>query len=678
MKIKIGDVFDKLKVIGRCKENKWGKPVWICKCSCDRGTILNVPDVILKRRKQNHCGCEDKLPLIRSNLKGKVFGNLTVDSFSQNKNGRSYWNCICGCGREIEVMQSDLTSGRVIYCGKCNYEEDLVGYKFNNIVVKYKLGINNSKYKETIWYCECQCEDYNGFYLTRSQIMQGVIYSCGCENPINADKVESIVGNVYGHLIVRSYVGYGKWLCKCDCGNFKVVAKGALINGEAKSCGNCIPHYKDITGQRFGNVFAVRYVNSDDKGRAVWACLCDCGKTTYMTERYLNRKDSVNIMCDDCKREIRWYKTRKDYTGDTFGNLYVVGPVGKVSHAHRTHSIWKCVCNVCGTEQEVATSTLFAHKRHGLCTCGNINTIGSSGENAIKEYISTLIDDVPVKRKILCNNTREIDLLYSNYNIGIEFNGSAFHASINGVHGDKMPEYHREKFLDALDKNIHLITIFDVDWDSKCDKIKAYLKDLFISPKALYARKCDVRCIDKNLANVFCDKYHLQGGNKQSKYHYGLYYRDDLYAVMTFGRQRRQKESVTDFELIRYCVKSGYTIIGGANRLLRAFESDYSPKYLVSYSDNDYFTGGIYSSLGFVCAGQVDSLNYYWLSKSGVELPREKCQARFLREEHPELSSEADEECVGVEDFVMSSLGARKVYRCGNTKWEKRYENNIS
>ena len=61
------------------------------------------------------------------------------------------------------------------------------------------------------------------------------------------------------------------------------------------------------------------------------------------------------------------------------------------------------------------------------------------------------------------------------HNLGVEYNGSAFHASLNGAFRILDKYYHRDKFLQAKKQGIHLISIFDIDWN---DKIKLYLKDL--------------------------------------------------------------------------------------------------------------------------------------------------------------------------------------------------------
>ena len=187
------------------------------------------------------------------------------------------------------------------------------------------------------------------------------------------------------------------------------------------------------------------------------------------------------------------------------------------------------------------------------------------------------------------------------------------------------------------------------------------------------ARKCEVKKVDNIIACDFVDKYHIQGSNKaMMKINYGLYYNNELYAIMSFGKLRLSKTYEGHFELHRYCVKDGYTIVGGANRLFKAFEKDYFPKYILSYSDNDYFLGGIYERLGFENKGQCKP-RYYWYLH-GQEIKREQCMLKRLKVNYPELLQEAyDVGASNKEDYVMTSIGACKVYRNGNTKWEKYY-----
>lgn len=50
------------------------------------------------------------------------------------------------------------------------------------------------------------------------------------------------VGDRYGRLLVVSHSGKDKrnkhlWLCKCDCGNEKIIVSDNLSSGKSNSCG---------------------------------------------------------------------------------------------------------------------------------------------------------------------------------------------------------------------------------------------------------------------------------------------------------------------------------------------------------------------------------------------------------------------------------------------------------
>lgn len=72
-----------------------------------------------------------------------------------------------------------------------------------------------------------------------------------------------------------------KWVCMCECGIIKEVAKPHLLSGHTKSCG-CLTklnnqHLKiNITGQKFGRLTAIKEIGKI-KGVIKWLCQCECG-----------------------------------------------------------------------------------------------------------------------------------------------------------------------------------------------------------------------------------------------------------------------------------------------------------------------------------------------------------------------------------------------------------------
>lgn len=53
----------------------------------------------------------------RNDLKGKIFGALTVIDVSHQKNRRTYWMCQCSCGNTKAFGRDKLTTGVAVSCG---------------------------------------------------------------------------------------------------------------------------------------------------------------------------------------------------------------------------------------------------------------------------------------------------------------------------------------------------------------------------------------------------------------------------------------------------------------------------------------------------------------------------------------------------------------------------------
>ena len=202
------------------------------------------------------------------------------------------------------------------------------------------------------------------------------------------------------------------------------------------------------------------------------------------------------------------------------------------------------------------------------------------------------------------------------------------------------------------------------------EKVKAILSSVFKQSQIIYARECSIREIDKNTRKSFFNSYHFDGDYKQTLYSYGLFYKDVLLAVMSFGKLRGNNQNRTQegyYELTRLAFLEGYRVIGGASKLFKFFIKEKNPKYIVSYSDNDYFIGDMYSTLGFSFVSFGDeTLDYQWVKYKSV-LNRYSCMPHLLLKKYPkykELKIEGS-----MEDYIMRDLGYCKVYRCGNSKW---------
>lgn len=117
---------------------------------------------------------------------------------------------------------------------------------------------------------------------------------------------------IFGRLTALKPVGINKfrqelWECLCSCGNICVVNNHALTSRNTSSCG-CLRFLrgyivKDLTNKRFGKLLIIKHVGFN-KNRAIWLCLCDCGKEKNVTIDNLSSGTTVSCGCE----QQEWYK----------------------------------------------------------------------------------------------------------------------------------------------------------------------------------------------------------------------------------------------------------------------------------------------------------------------------------------------------------------------------------
>ena len=312
-------------------------------------------------------------------------------------------------------------------------------------------------------------------------------------------------------------------------------------------------------------------------------------------------------------------------------------------------------------------------KRCGCPICASEN-FRSSTELEIEGFIKSLGFSLEHKRFTLDqSHSFEVDIYIPDRKTGIEFNGSYYHKTLPDKEPYKEKLYHQNKYDACKKLGIKLISIFDVDWIYREEKVKQYLRDLLL-PKEnkVYARKTEIRHVNYKEANEMYDKYHLLGKTSVQSISFGLFYNEELVSCMSFQKGRYKENNDPVWCLTRFVTKSGLVIVGGASKLLTQFEKEFNPSLLISFSDNDYFSGGVYEKLGFSCYGYTNYPRYYWFFKN-KEIKREQCQLKRLSKKYPDLYNESLEIKGNKEDYIMLKLGAYKVYRSGHTKWVKKY-----
>lgn len=91
---------------------------WYCRCECGNESI--VERVSLVQGNSKSCGCYNLECLHgrRRHFEGRTYGRLTVlYRNGESRNRATIWHCLCDCGKEIDVLGTNLTSGCTTSCG---------------------------------------------------------------------------------------------------------------------------------------------------------------------------------------------------------------------------------------------------------------------------------------------------------------------------------------------------------------------------------------------------------------------------------------------------------------------------------------------------------------------------------------------------------------------------------
>jgi len=338
--------------------------------------------------------------------------------------------------------------------------------------------------------------------------------------------------------------------------------------------------------------------NYNNREKAKQTCLNEYNKDNYTkTEEYKNKinNKTINIWAKKLKIKVENIK----YSNGLF----------IVKNFCKTHCDFEIKKDVLRNRLNYGIKT--------LCTkCNPVSEQSSIKEKEIVDFIKTELrinNIIENDRKIL--NGKELDLYFPEHNLAIEFNGLYFHS-------DKFLDknYHLNKTEECEKQGIQLLHIFEDEWIYKSEIVKSIIKNkLGLTDNKIYGRKTIIKQIDDNkLVKEFLENNHIQGF-VGSKIKLGLFHKNELVSLMTFGKKRKFMNSSSkegEYELLRFCNKLNTTVIGGASKLYNYFIKNYNPKEVISYADKRYSNGNLYKNLGMKLIGESKP-NYFYIKNSG-------------------------------------------------------------
>ncbi len=125
-------------------------------------------------------------------------------------------------------------------------------------------------------------------------------------NPLLKD----LTGQRFGMLVAIRYVPPGvdgprrHWVCRCDCGAIARIAPCSLHGGRSRSCG-CQQGRRAHAlnpGQVFGRLTLLEQAGVSSNGGVLWRCQCECG---YVGRFRAGNLKSGNTQSCGCARATR-------------------------------------------------------------------------------------------------------------------------------------------------------------------------------------------------------------------------------------------------------------------------------------------------------------------------------------------------------------------------------------
>lgn len=274
----------------------------------------------------------------------------------------------------------------------------------------------------------------------------------------------------------------------------------------------------------------------------------------------------------------------------------------------------------------------------------------SNEEKELADFLSNYFEIERNDRKLI--KPKELDILFPNKNIAIEYNGCFWHSTF--TRSDHLHQF--EKFKLCQDAGIKLITIYDDEWNTKKDLVKSKLLHILGVSKELtvYARSCKViNLAEKSIIKEFQNTTHIQGYSKGS-INLGLEYNGELVALMTF------KKYSDHYELSRYSTK--YKITGGFSKILKHFRTNYPIMDIITFADLRWHNGETYIKNGFIFDEELKPDYQYFVNKKREH--KFNYRLSQIKKKFPDSFNENETEFKN-----MDRIGIPRIYDCGKIRY---------
>ena len=281
----------------------------------------------------------------------------------------------------------------------------------------------------------------------------------------------------------------------------------------------------------------------------------------------------------------------------------------------------------------------------------------SYSEKELVDFVKSIYSDEIMENTKRIISPKELDIYIPKMKLAIEYDGLHWH---DENHVDR--NYHLVKTNMCNEKGIDLIHVFEDDWLERKEIVKSMIASrLGIYKEKIFARKCQIKKIEKDQAKMFFDENHLQGFAYGDLY-LGLMFNDELIQCICINKKGWHDGNV---ELTRMVTKLNTQVIGGFSKLMKHISDYIEYKSITSYVYKAWFNGKGYIESGFKIVKENNPSYSYVVNGRRVHkshFRKDKIKKMFERGELKFYNSNKTEHENMIENKIY------RIYDCGTMK----------
>jgi hypothetical protein len=498
----------------------------------------------------------------------------------------------CSCGHHIERTLSNIVRGKS--CGHC--DDKSKDYWLSQTWGKLKLDPNQDlpdewsmgSHGKFNFKCEC-----GGYTKRPFNAVRGGKFFHSCGHCNNKPK-EYWLAQTWGKLKLDpnqelpSYFGRElKLRVICDCGKTANPILRAIVRGNTRSCGHCNDKPKDYwLAQKWGKLRLDPNQDLPDEWGMVHNRLqfiCDCGRRKVGSFKSVI---TYSVTCTQCR-----YKSKSYWLSKKWGKLKL-GPNQDLPDEWGVGSGKVAVICDCGSAHTTDMSNLI-YGYTKSCGCTKQGGFPDSPARLVYNYIKSLspTSEFSYWWKTRGNKRREYDIYVPSKKLAVEYHGLYWHSE------EEKGKLDYDKYLQANHRGDRLIQIYEDEWRDKQEIMKEMLTSLLTPPKGKRIKPTfSLEYTTSKEARTFLDAHHYLGaasGCLTVMARYG----EAIVGVWVF-----MKRETGVILWHRACVDHKFKMWNPHEKVLSLalpVLKEMGFKKMVTFSDNRFHTGELYTKLGF-------------------------------------------------------------------------------